>query len=246
MMNNILESIEMWWLARKRKKAKEETMKETGWESTCRKCGRLYFTDKSGTFICDSITHWHYSCVCGDKVKYLLTIMPVLDGDSNAVIRRVPYMDLGDFYILSDEDVVRDSKTDDVVCKLTLNDKSCGMPDLQLEGDDHRYCSYDSLRTELYKRFTPPTVQLLNLGAKSTTEPASYIRLEKQFDTNVSVSNLLIVFAYYADGSVVELNKNFYVVSEVGKYLDVVFHNLDIIGTRDESALTKFGFLVEV
>jgi hypothetical protein len=159
-MNNILESIGMWWHARKRKKAKEETMKQTGWESKCVKCDLLYFTDNSCKFICDSGTHWHYLCTgCGHKSKHILSIMPFYDGDSNAVVRDKSYRDLREYYVPFGELFVFDSQDDSIVCELSQHSVEMNLPVIQIAGDDKVYASYEFFREELLKRFPRPAVR---------------------------------------------------------------------------------------
>lgn len=238
-MFNLWESIQIWWLARKRKKLEKETIKKTGWESKCVKCGRLYFTDESCRFICDSGTHWHYQCTgCGHKSKHLLSIMPIYDGESDAVVRRVPYYDLGEFYIFFGELFVCDSQNDSIVCELWQNSVECGTPVLQIEGCQKVHASYEFLRKELLEKFPRPVQQILHINAKSAVEANKFVRLKKEFQLSCDVGNSLQVFAH-TDNAVLPVAKDSYTQLELNGYIDVRFHDLP-------ENCTKVSFLIEI
>lgn len=238
-MNNIFESLQMWWTTRQYKKKKEETIKKTGWESKCVKCGRLYFTDDSCRFICDSGTHWHYQCTgCGYKSKHLLSIMPLYAGESDAVVRRLPYYDLGEFYIFFGELFVCDSQNDSIVCELVQNHVEMGIPVLKIAGDDKIYANYDFFKKTLLEKFPRPVQQILHINAKSAVESNKFVRLKKEFQLSCDVGNSLQVFAH-TETSVLPVAKDSYTQLELNGYIDVRFHELP-------EGCTKVSFLIEI
>lgn len=124
------------WYKEKRAKSKraaekKAALQEYGWDARCTGCGKHYHADNVGKFVCDTISHWHYTCTaCNTQVKYLLTIMPVFDGPSTMRVMENPYLidEAAGFYVsllTSDNNVYRYS--DDAVVATVTNKPTASM-----------------------------------------------------------------------------------------------------------------------
>lgn len=91
-ITNTINKIKSWNAKRLWNNHHEATIKAHGWDAKCHGCQKWYNTDGVGRYLCESEMHWHYKCTnCGHKAKYILTIMPIYDGESDVKERDFPY-----------------------------------------------------------------------------------------------------------------------------------------------------------